>query len=259
MPMLMTLRIRLAVCPFHAPLRTRLAKSVIWSSTAWTWSTTFSPSTTIDVPLGARRATCKTARPSVMLILSPRNMASIRARRPDASASWRRRPGVLEPGREGGDGDSGPGEAGQPVLAVAGVGGQRPAEVAVIGQGVQGALGHGVHRERRGERRDIEDVGRAGILGPRARPEEALRAGAGVVDALPAERTEPRTVRRVGPLCDRNAELIAQRVRRRVHDGGVPAADEHRGDGADIGVEADGDPPLDAAQERLGRRQVVLA
>src|SRR5438128_9586523 len=54
MPMLMTLRMRLAVCPFHAPLRTRLAKSVIWSSTAWTWSTTFSPSTTIDVPLGAQ-------------------------------------------------------------------------------------------------------------------------------------------------------------------------------------------------------------
>src|SRR2546430_23109 len=230
MPMLMTLRIRLAVCPFHAPLRTRLAKSVIWSSTAWTWSTTFSPSTTIDVPLGARRATCKTARPS-----------------------------VLEPCGEGVDADTGPGEAAQHVLAVAAVGGQRPAEVAVIGQGVQGALGHGVHRERRGERRDIEDVGRAGILGPRARPEEALRAGAGVVDALPAGRTEPRTVRRVGPLCDRNAELIAQRVRRRVHDGGVPAADEHRGDGADIGVEADGDPPLDAAQERLGRRQVVLA
>src|SRR2546425_3211630 len=34
-----------------------------------------------------------------------------------------------------------PGEAGQHVLAVAAVGGQRPAEVAVIGQGVQGALG----------------------------------------------------------------------------------------------------------------------
>ena len=32
----MTLRMRLPVWPFHAPLRTRLLKSVILSSTAWT-------------------------------------------------------------------------------------------------------------------------------------------------------------------------------------------------------------------------------
>ena len=71
MPMLMTLRMRLPVWPFHAPLRTRLEKSAILSSTAWTWGTTFSPSTTIDAPRGARRATCRTARFSVTLIFSP--------------------------------------------------------------------------------------------------------------------------------------------------------------------------------------------
>jgi hypothetical protein len=49
--------------------------------------TTSSPSTTMDAPFGARRATCSTARFSVMLILSPRNMASIRDCRPDSSAS----------------------------------------------------------------------------------------------------------------------------------------------------------------------------
>ena len=38
-------------------------------------------------PLGARRATCSTARFSVTLILSPRNMASMCERRPDSSAS----------------------------------------------------------------------------------------------------------------------------------------------------------------------------
>ena len=54
MPMLTTLRMRLPVWPFHAPLRTRSAKSAILSSTAWTSGTTFSPSTTIDAPL--RRA-----------------------------------------------------------------------------------------------------------------------------------------------------------------------------------------------------------
>ena len=83
MPMLMTLRIGLPVWPFQVPLRTRLEKSVILSRTAWTWGTTSSPSTMIDAPFGARRATCRTARCSVTLILSPRNMASIRARRPD--------------------------------------------------------------------------------------------------------------------------------------------------------------------------------
>ena len=36
MPMLMTLRMRLPVWPFQAPLRTRLEKSAILSSTAWT-------------------------------------------------------------------------------------------------------------------------------------------------------------------------------------------------------------------------------
>ncbi len=54
MPMLTTLRMRLPVWPFHAPLRTRFAKSAIWSSTAWTSGTTFSPSTTIDA--SSRRA-----------------------------------------------------------------------------------------------------------------------------------------------------------------------------------------------------------
>src|SRR2546422_7677859 len=31
-----------------------------------------------------------------------------------------------------------------------------------------GALGHRVHRERRGKRLDVKDIGRAGILGARA-------------------------------------------------------------------------------------------
>src|SRR3989475_4121588 len=40
MPMLMTVRMRLPVCPFHAPLRTRSEKSAIASITAWTSRTT---------------------------------------------------------------------------------------------------------------------------------------------------------------------------------------------------------------------------
>ena len=87
MPMLITLRMRLPVWPFQAPLRTRLAKSLILSSTAWTSGTTFSPSTMIEAPLGARSATCRTARFSETLIFSPRNIASMRARSPASSAS----------------------------------------------------------------------------------------------------------------------------------------------------------------------------
>ncbi len=88
MPMLITFRMRLPVWPVQAPLRTRSQKADILSSTAWTWGTTFSPSTRIDVPFGARSATWRTARFSVTLIFSPRNIASIRSRRPDSSASW---------------------------------------------------------------------------------------------------------------------------------------------------------------------------
>ena len=65
MPMLTTLRMRLPVWPFHAPLRTRFANAAIRSSTACTSGTTFSPSTTIEAPGGARSATCRTARFSV--------------------------------------------------------------------------------------------------------------------------------------------------------------------------------------------------
>src|SRR6516165_8322653 len=56
MPMLMRFLMRLPVWPFQLPLRTRSAKPAILSSTAWTWGTTFSPSTVIDALIGARRA-----------------------------------------------------------------------------------------------------------------------------------------------------------------------------------------------------------
>ena len=54
MPMLTTARIRSPVCPVHAPLRTRSAKSAIRSSTSWTSCRTSCPST--SSPLVARVA-----------------------------------------------------------------------------------------------------------------------------------------------------------------------------------------------------------
>ncbi len=85
--MLMTLRIRLPVAPFHVPERTLSAKLLMRSSTAWTSGTTFLPSTRIVSSLGARSATWRTARSSVTLIFSPVNIASIRFGRPHSSAS----------------------------------------------------------------------------------------------------------------------------------------------------------------------------
>ena len=58
MPMLTTFLIFLPVCPFHAPERTRLEDSAIWSKTACTFGTTFPPSTSITASFGERNATC---------------------------------------------------------------------------------------------------------------------------------------------------------------------------------------------------------
>ncbi len=91
MPMFTTLTIGLPVWPFHSPLRTRSAKADMRSSTACTSATTSTPSTTSDASLGIRRATWSTARSSDTLMWSPRNMASIRSRSPQASASATRR------------------------------------------------------------------------------------------------------------------------------------------------------------------------
>jgi len=90
--MLTTFLMRLPVWPFHSPLRTRLAKLAILSSMAWTSGTTFFPSTTIAASRGARRATWRTARFSVMLIFSPLNIASMRSRSSDSCASRTRSP-----------------------------------------------------------------------------------------------------------------------------------------------------------------------
>ena len=87
MPTLTMFRIGLPVCPFHSPERTRAENAAMRSSVSCTSATTSTPSTMSDRSLGMRRATCRTERFSVVLIRSPRNMASVRSRSPDSSAS----------------------------------------------------------------------------------------------------------------------------------------------------------------------------
>ena len=87
MPMLITLRIGLPVCPFQSPERTRSENADIRSSTSWTCLTTSSPSTISERSFGIRSATCSTARSSETLMCSPRNIASRRSATPHSSAS----------------------------------------------------------------------------------------------------------------------------------------------------------------------------
>ncbi len=89
MPTFTTLRIGFPVCPAHSPERTFSEKAAMRSSVACTSATTSMPSTISERSRGIRRATCRTARSSVVLMWSPRNIASVRSARPDSSASCR--------------------------------------------------------------------------------------------------------------------------------------------------------------------------
>ncbi len=79
MPMFTTLRIGLPVCPFQSPERMRSANAAMRSSTSCTCATTSTPSTTSERSRGMRSATWSTERFSVVLIRSPRNIASVRS------------------------------------------------------------------------------------------------------------------------------------------------------------------------------------
>ncbi len=96
------------------------------SSTSCTCATTSTPSTRSDAPFGMRSATWRTERFSVVLMRSPRNIASVRSAQP----------GLL------GEGDEEPERlVGDPVLRVVeveagGLGGQPLAALRVVGEQV---------------------------------------------------------------------------------------------------------------------------
>ena len=137
--------------------------------------------------------------------------------------------------------------------------GRHSLDGAVLGKGKQRLLRHGVDRVGRRQRFDIKHVRGRGILGAGAGPQQALRPGPGCGQFLPALRMPADR----GRLC-----RCAWRWRCRgdcatrqglVLDSRVPAADEKRRHGSDLGIESGGDAPLDAAHIRFGRRNIVLA
>src|SRR5262245_46707445 len=70
------------------------------------------------------------------------------------------------------------------------VGRQKSTEFAVLGEGFEGALRHGVHGEWRRQGLDVQDVRGLGVLCARAGPQQALRAGPSIVHPLPAWRAQ---------------------------------------------------------------------
>ncbi len=86
MPTFTMFLIGLPVKPCHWPDLTLPAKSAIRSITSCTCATTSVPSTTSELSLGIRSATCSTERCSEVLIGSPANIMSRRSSRPDSRA-----------------------------------------------------------------------------------------------------------------------------------------------------------------------------
>src|SRR5260221_1826669 len=115
---------------------------------------------------------------------------------------------ILEPGGQRVDVDTRLGEAGQNRLAVASVRCEYLADLAVVAEGLEGTLRHGVDGEGRGESLHIKGVRGFSVLCAVAGPEKALGAGARIGGALEARRGEQLPIRLVGALGDRDAEPI---------------------------------------------------
>src|SRR5262249_61933495 len=93
---------------------------------------------------------------------------------------------LLESKGESIDVDPRLGKAGQALLAVAAVRCERVADLAVIAEGLECPLRHGVHRERCSKLFHIERVGSLWVLCAGARPEHSLGASAGIGGTLEA-------------------------------------------------------------------------
>src|SRR5215471_3496232 len=106
--------------------------------------------------------------------------------------------------------DAGFAEALDLGLEIAAVFGQRRTDPAVVGECEQRLFRHRVDSVGGCQRLDVQRVGRVWILGPGARPKQALRTRSGAGKSFPAGRREHFAVRAIGLLRNRDTESIAQ-------------------------------------------------
>ena len=113
-------------------------------------------------------------------------------------------------------------------------------DLAVVGRGVEGLLGHGVDRARGDELGDVHRVGVGRVLDSGRRPQGPLRVGARRGERLPARGREDLLEGLVREPGVRDAGLAAQGFRLLAADGvearvdlGVDARDEERRDRLD--------------------------
>ena len=166
---------------------------------------------------------------------------------------------VLEPLGERREVDPGPFELFQHLLGVAAGRVHQVADLAVVGEGLERLVGHRVDRERRGEGLDVERVGGVRVLGPGARPEQALRRGrprwrgasSGPSRAARGRRgRRARRSRSPSRFFSSAGTSSATATSQRRH--------EDRGDRGDDRVEPGLDPPFDALHVGVGGGEVLL-
>ncbi len=165
---------------------------------------------------------------------------------------------LLETGGERANVDSGAGELGQNLLRIAAVLGQGLADRAVVGERLQGRLGHRVNGEGRGQGLYVEDIRGVGILAAGAGEEQPLRTGALVGETLTARGVEQLAVGAVGALADRDPQPVAQLVRDAVGHRHVPATEEYRGDRGHRRVQAGLDAAFEPPHIGVGGAEVLL-
>ena len=149
-------------------------------------------------------------------------------------------------------------ELGQRRFSVPTVGGHGSAEVAVVEERLEGLVRHRVDREGGGKTVDVERVGRLGVLGGGAGPEQPLHPCAGVLEALKAVGDHHLAVGAVGVETHRERQLVLQGCRCTIHHRLVPARHEHRRHRSDGRVEPALDPSLQTSEVGVSSRPVVV-
>jgi len=119
--------------------------------------------------------------------------------------------------------------------------GERRVDVAVVAERVERLRRHGVDGIGTDQAFDVQHIGIGRILGPRGRPQQALRRGAGVGQGLPAGRVDHLQILLIGELGVGDGHLAAKPGQSLL---GVPRRQ--------LPIDLLVDHPIDAADEETG-------